>query len=163
MKYAIQVYHGLAGTLKVKLKTPFLVYEDKNDAKIFANNYTDFSKQPKVIQFDLETLKLLDLTTEIGINSFEELLKINHLELNDIIDIKKDSYCEENLQYDNLDILSYKKFNKILMEKYDTIKGYSILENKKVTSYAVMNVDTLTKKQVLEINLDGNLWNVEFK
>ena len=48
-----KVYHGMAG--KTKLKNPTLVYEDKDVAKEFANNFTDLDKEPKVLEFDLNT------------------------------------------------------------------------------------------------------------
>lgn len=158
-----QVYHGLAGYSKGKLKSPFLVYESKDNAKEFANNYTDFTKEPKVIQFDLDTDKVLDLTTVNGMEVFETLLNKSDLKLTDIVDNKQELYYDEKVEYDNLDILAYKKINKILVESFDTIKGYTLLDDKKVISYMVINTEVLTKKEILEIDLEGNLWKVEFK
>lgn len=160
-----QVYHGLSGSLKGKLKSPFLVYEEKEDAKEFANNYTDFSKDPKVIQFDLETARLLDLTTKTGMIVFEKLLEKADFKLEDIIDSNgnNDMFADEKVEHDNLDTLMYKKVTKLISENFDTIKGYSNLDNKKVISYAVMNTEVLTKKEILEIDLEGDLWKVEFK
>lgn len=158
-----QVYHGMAGSIKGKLKTPLFVYENKDDAKEFANNYTDLNKEPKVLQFDLETTKILDLTTEKGKEKFEKLIKEEGLEQTEIINHKKEYFDDEESEVGNLDTLSWKKILKVVSEKFDAIKGYSILDKNKVPSYSVLNIDVLVNKEVLEIDLEGDLWKVEFK
>lgn len=158
-----QVYYGMAGSSKSKLKTPLLVYENKEDAKEFANNYTDLNKEPKVLQFDLETTKILDLTTDKGKEHFEKLIKEDGLEQTEIINHKKEYFDEEESEVENLDTLSWKKILKLVSENFDAVKGYTMLDKNKVPSYSVLNTDILINKEVLEIDLEGDLWKVEFK
>lgn len=160
-----KVYHGMAGSIKGKLKTPLLVYENKDDAKEFANNYTDLNKEPKVLQFDLdlEINKVLDLTTEKGKEKFEKLIKEEGLEQTEIINHKKEYFDDEDSEVENLDTLSWKKILKVVSENFDAVKGYSILDKSKVPSYSILNTEILINKEVLEIDLEGNLWKVEFK
>lgn len=158
-----QVYHGMAGSLKGKLKTPFLVYEDKHDAKEFANNYTDFSKQPKVIQFNVVLGSVLDLTKENSKKELELLVSESNIKWSDLFEENISS--EEEVDYKDIDNLNHKKINKLLSEKFDIVKGYSILNEKKVSSYIVLNSNVLENKQVLEIdtNDNGNIWKINFK
>lgn len=158
-----QVYHGMAGSHKGKLKTPLLVYENKEDAKEFANNYTDLNKEPKVLQFNLETSKILDLTTEKGKEKFEKLVKEEGLETSEISNYKKEYFDDEDFNIENLDTISWKKILKTMSEKFDTVKGYSVLDKNKVSAYTILNTEILTNKEILEIDLEGDLWKVEFK
>ena len=159
----IQVYHGIAGSLKSTYKIPFLAYENKETAKEFANNYTDLNKAPKVVQFELNTVKVLDLTTESGMTIFKNIVEKDEIDLNDILDHRKEKFEYKKAEYDNLDKLAYKKLNKVVLESFDVIKGYTYLGEKKVVSYAVINTDVIVKKDVFEIETEGNLWKIEFK
>lgn len=158
-----KVYYGISGATKSKLKNSILVYENKENAKEFANNYTDLNKEPKVLVFDLNTTKILDLSTEKGKENFLNIIKEEGLEESDIINLKKEYFDDEKEELENLDQLSLKKTFKILNENFDIIKGYSLLDDKKVNSYIVLNTEVLINKEVLEIDLEGDLWKVEFK
>ena len=157
-----KVYHGMAGNLKGKIKSPFLVYEDKEIAKEFANNYTDLNKEPKVLQFDFESNKVIDLSTEKGREKFDKIILEEGFQTEDLISYKKEYFDEENGQIENLDTLNLKKI-KDLSSKVDAIKGYSVIDSTKHIVYAILNPETLINKEVLEIDLEGDLWKVEFK
>ena len=79
-----------------------------------------------------------------------------------MISYKKEYFDEENGQIENLDTLSLKKI-KGLSSKVDAIKGYSVIDNNKHAAYAVINTETLINKEVLEIDLEGDLWKVAWK
>lgn len=157
------VYHGMAGSIKIKYKNPLLVYENKEDAKEYANNYTDLNKEPKVLQFELNTKKILDLTTEKGKEKFKKIIQDEGLEYNDVVSNKKEYFEEEEIEIENLEAISWKKIFKAVSENYDVVKGYSLLDKNKSPSYSILNTEILIKKEILEIDLEGNLWKVEFK
>ena len=157
-----KVYHGMAG--KSKLKNPTLVYEDKDVAKEFANNITDLTKEPKVLSFDLNTSKILDITTEEGLKDFEKAIKKAGLSFNeDQFGNKVTDIDGKEVDYLSLELIENKKLSKLLSEDFDAVKGLSYLDGKNRESLMILNVDVLENKEVLEIDLEGDLWKVEFK
>lgn len=157
-----KVYHGVAG--KIKLKNPTLVYEDKDIAKEFANNFTDLDKEPKVLEFDLNTNKILDITTQEGLKTFEKLIQNSGLSFkDDDFGNKVTKIDEKEVDYLSLELVESKKLSKLLLDDFDAVKGFTLLDGKNRESFMVLNTDVLENKQVLEIDLEGDLWKVEFK
>lgn len=157
-----KVYHGMAG--KTKLKNPTLVYEDKDVAKEFANNFTDLTKEPKVLSFDLNTNKILDITTEEGLKTFEKLIQNSGLSFKDDgFGNKVTKIDEKEVDYLSLELVESKKLSKLLLEDFDAVKGFTLLDGKNRESFMILNTDVLENKEVLEIDLEGDLWKVEFK
>lgn len=157
------VFYGMAGQLKAKIKSPLMVYENVDNAKEFANNYTDLSKEPKVIQFELENPRVIDLTLPEGKEIFEQVVKAEGLVTSNVIDYKKEYFDDKPSQIENLDTLMLKKVQKALSDKFDVIKGVSVLDDIQVSAFCVLNTEVLKNTQTLEIDLEGDLWEVEFK
>lgn len=157
------VFYGMAGQHKGKFKSPLIVYENTDDAKEFANNYTDLTKEPKVIQFKLENPRVVDLTTQEGKQTFENMIKSEGLENKDMIDFEKKYFDDVEPTIENLDTLALKKIIKLLSDKFDMIKGVSMLDDKLVTCFSVLNTHILQQTEIIEIDLEGNLFKVEFK
>lgn len=163
MKNTQEVFYGMAGQFKSKLKNPTLVYENKEDAKEYANNYTDLSKEPKVIKFDVDCSKIIDLTTEQGKENFQKVLKAEGLKVNEVINYEKQYFDDVEPQIENLDTLVLKKVIKSLSNEFDMIKGFTMLDENQTTSFLVLNNEVLKYRETLEIDLEGDLWKVEFK
>lgn len=157
------VFYGMAGQLKGKLKSPLMVYENIDDAKEFANNYTDLNKEPKVIQFKVENPRVIDLTSIEGKKTFENIIKSEDLESEDVINYQKKYFDDVEPTIENLDTIILKKVYKALSEKFDMVKGVSLLDDNKVSSLVVLNTEILKDKEILELDLEGDLWKVEFK
>ena len=157
-------YYGFSGELNKKIKTPLYMYVEKDDAKEFANNYTDLKESPHVAEIIVKSDKVLDLTNDIDLNKFNNILNKLGLIIN------KDQFgCEYKtldgleIEENSLDVFENKNVITTLKKEFDLIKTISMLNNKKVISIVVLNNKIFKLKKILDIDVDGNIFKSKFK